>query len=84
MHDLDGVLDHDGVVQVGERVFVWHTLEEELVDIVVFDTVRHFLEEVARFSRQAYLDVELFLALDAELLVVERVPVEWAEFLQAA
>ena len=61
------VLDHDGVVQVWKRVFMGHALQEQFVNVVVLDTLRHFLVEISWLPRAFHLDIDFNLALVAEL-----------------
>jgi hypothetical protein len=47
------------------------SLQKELIDVVILDTVRHLLVEVSGFPRLHLLDVEWLRARGAELVPLE-------------
>ena len=83
VHDLQRALDHDGQVQVGERVLVGHAFQEQLIDIVVLNALGHLLIEVSWFARPPDLNINFLLALVAVLALVEAGAVVWTEALGA-
>lgn len=61
------VFDHDGVVQVRKRVFMGHALQEQFVNVVVLNALRHFLVEISGFPWAFHLNINFNLALVAKL-----------------
>ena len=60
-----------------------HAFQEELVHVVVFYSFWHLLVEVPRLPGPTHLDVDLLLALAAELVVVKAAAIVGAETLGA-
>lgn len=58
-----------------------HTFQEKLVHVVIFYPLWHLFVEVTWLARPFHLDVDLVLALLAELVRVQRASVIWAKSL---
>ena len=71
MYNLNRVFNHDRVMQIRERIFMSHSFQEQFINIIVLDALRHFLIEVPWLPRTFDLYVDFYLALVAELFTSE-------------
>ena len=62
----------------GGLTLVDEAFEEVLVDVVVFDSLRHLLVEIPWFSRGGQLGGDLLVALGTEAVFVQLSAIVWA------
>lgn len=57
--------------------FVDETLQEEFVNVVIFDSLRHFLEKVPRLAWRHLLNIDCFVTARAKLSFLKKLAIVW-------